>query len=182
MTKYYSKTAKGFFDDSIHQILPSDALEISDQDHEILMDGQSQGLVINFNVSGVPQLVDPISLIPLSDVKEKRKQFINSERVRVLSEGMEFNNVLYDCDEEAKTNVTGIVAAIIAGIPLPDNFIWRSKDNQNVSMTSQDVLSLGAAIMGYRNSIMQKSWSLKDYIDTRTTKIKVAQIDWSTEL
>lgn len=47
--KYYSKTTKGFYCQEIHgENMPEDATEISDEEHNTLLEGQSSGLEISF--------------------------------------------------------------------------------------------------------------------------------------
>lgn len=63
MTKYYSKSTGGFYDKDIHgDNIPSDAVEISDEDWESLLDGQSSGKVIGADANGKPELQDPPAL------------------------------------------------------------------------------------------------------------------------
>ena len=54
----YSKTTKGFYNTDINTIIPSDAVEISDELYESLMNGQSTGKIIQQDSSGNPILVD----------------------------------------------------------------------------------------------------------------------------
>lgn len=63
MTKYYSKSTGGFYDKDIHgDNIPSDAFEISDNDWESLLEGQSSGKVIGAAANGTPELQDPPAL------------------------------------------------------------------------------------------------------------------------
>lgn len=180
MTKYYSKSASGFFDTNIYPLnkLPQDAVEISDEQHSMLIQKQSEGYVIVGRSNNQPELVTKESLMSLETIKNQRKNFINSERDRVMNEGVEYQGVLFDCDDQAKTDVTGVITGIIAGIPLPENFTWRSKENYDIPMESEDVMNLGVAIMNYRHAILKHSWELKDLIDSKTTKTDVNAITW----
>lgn len=54
---FYSASAAGFYDAEIHgDMIPDDAVAITDQDHADLLAGQSAGLVITFDVEGKPVL------------------------------------------------------------------------------------------------------------------------------
>jgi hypothetical protein len=57
MTKHYSKSAGGFYTSEIHDQMPSDVVEITEQEWRDLLNGQSQGKVIKA-VDGKPALVD----------------------------------------------------------------------------------------------------------------------------
>jgi hypothetical protein len=180
VTIYFSKTSNGFYDSDIHgNNLPEDAVQITQAQHIKLLEAQTTGKTISHDENGKPISASPTP-ITIGQLKQNRKDFINRERERVFSEGFEHNGVIYDCDDIAKTNVTGLVAAITAGISLPENFTWRSKDNKNIPMTSEDVVLLGTAMMIYRNTVMNKSWALKDLIDSKTTKAAINNIDWGT--
>lgn len=55
---YFSKLACGFYDSSIHSVLPEDAVEITKELHMQLLDGQSSGKVISSDSEGRPILVE----------------------------------------------------------------------------------------------------------------------------
>jgi len=61
---FTSKSTCGFYDESIHALMPDDVVEISAEDHAELMAGQAQGKVITWGDDGLPVLVDSP---PLSD-------------------------------------------------------------------------------------------------------------------
>lgn len=182
MSIFSSKSTKGFYDSNIHKNLPLDAVEITADEYQSLLDGQAQGLQISFPSTGKPLLVDPSSLLSLLETKEQRKAFINSERNRVINEGMEFEGNVFDIDDISLSRISSLVTAVTANIPLPEGFTWRSKDNQNVPMDAAKLVTFGATALGYFSSIMQKSWALKDLIDTKNTKAKVVQVVWETTL
>lgn len=56
---FYSKTTNGFYDPDIHTVIPSDAVEITIQDHASLLAGQSEGQLIVPDAEGRPVLTDP---------------------------------------------------------------------------------------------------------------------------
>jgi len=58
MTIFFSKTQNGFFNSDIHQSMPTDVIEISDELHQSLLQGQSEGRQISADESGNPILVD----------------------------------------------------------------------------------------------------------------------------
>lgn len=61
---FYSKTTKGFYDESIHSSMPDDVVGISAEMHAELMGGQATGKVISCGDDGYPLLIDPP---PVSD-------------------------------------------------------------------------------------------------------------------
>ena len=57
---FYSKSTGGFYDTAIHGAnIPADAVEITAELHQALMQGQSFGEVITANDNGSPTLSDP---------------------------------------------------------------------------------------------------------------------------
>ena len=54
----FSKSTGGFYDTAIHgSSIPDDAVEISDQQHAALLEGQSQGQIISADSDGNPVLI-----------------------------------------------------------------------------------------------------------------------------
>jgi hypothetical protein len=58
MAYYYSKETGGFYHSSLHEILPKDAVQITDEDYSALMAAQSEGKVIVADKKGSPKAVD----------------------------------------------------------------------------------------------------------------------------
>ena len=59
MTLFYSKTVSGFFDSNFHRgPLPSDAVAISREAHQALLEGQAAGMVIRAGDEGAPYLAE----------------------------------------------------------------------------------------------------------------------------
>lgn len=57
---FYSPSTNGFYAESIHgDAIPSDAVEITAEDHAALINGQSKGKLIQADANGRPVLVDP---------------------------------------------------------------------------------------------------------------------------
>lgn len=61
MSKYFSAAIGGFYDSGFHtpEQIPADAIEITDEQHISLLNGQSSGKIIKANSKGKPTLVDP---------------------------------------------------------------------------------------------------------------------------
>lgn len=66
MTIYYSAVERGFYDSDLKEQYesgngwPSDAIEITEEDHQRLIRGQEQGKVITADSDGKPILTDPV--------------------------------------------------------------------------------------------------------------------------
>ncbi|MFZ6727326.1 hypothetical protein ACO0K2_17680 [Undibacterium sp. MH2W] len=67
--KFYSKSARGFFDSDVHgKVIPEDAVEITDEEHQSLLAGQASGKTIGHEETGKPILIDPK---PMTDAQIK---------------------------------------------------------------------------------------------------------------
>ena len=56
---FYSKTTGGFYSTEIHgNNIPADAVEITSEQHQALLEGQSQGKLIQADKNGYPFLAD----------------------------------------------------------------------------------------------------------------------------
>lgn len=61
MAFFYSATTGGFYEQdlSVYESLPDDLVEITDDEHGVLLNGQSAGKSIKAGADGKPYLVDP---------------------------------------------------------------------------------------------------------------------------
>lgn len=79
MSIFYSAAQNGFYDDSVHALLPSDAVEISQKLHQDLLDGQAAGKIIAVGAGGVPFSCDPAApseAEKLEQAKNEAMQFL----------------------------------------------------------------------------------------------------------
>jgi hypothetical protein len=53
----YSKSTNGFYDSSINPVIPSDAVQVSDEQIKALFEAQQQGKVIQADANGYPEAV-----------------------------------------------------------------------------------------------------------------------------
>lgn len=68
MTKFYSKSTKGFYSEEVNSNIPSDAVEIKDEIWLSLLDGQSKGKKIEPDENGFPILTGSLAF-PSIEVK-----------------------------------------------------------------------------------------------------------------
>jgi hypothetical protein len=62
MSKFYSKTTNGFYDSLIHNNMPVDAVEISDETYSSILEAQAAGANISGDESGNP--IFTVTVIP----------------------------------------------------------------------------------------------------------------------
>lgn len=114
----------------------------------------------------------------LEDVIREAKARINMAREEAVAAGVSYAGNLYDSNERSRENLTGTVAAMEAGVPLPAGFTWRTADNKDVPMTAQDLVGLAGAMLQHVNAAYVKSWELKAKIDAATSKEEIEAVNW----
>jgi hypothetical protein len=76
MARYYSPSLPGFLDDDIHSTIPEDAIEISPELHQTLVDGLAEGQPIHIT-DGVPTLGSvPAKVITWAQIRTKRDKLL----------------------------------------------------------------------------------------------------------
>lgn len=71
MIYYYSPSAKGFFVDSVHTVIPDDKIELTKDQYDILMDNHVSGRTIDV-VDGKLTTVALVVLISWDEIRNKR--------------------------------------------------------------------------------------------------------------
>jgi hypothetical protein len=102
---------------------------------------------------------------------------INTHRETRLAAGMWYLGYFWATDARARTNLTGMVAAVTAGIPLPPNYTWRDNNNNNVPMNAQGLITFSGYLLLYVNQVYTYSWALKAQIDACETLEDLDAID-----
>ncbi|MCD6307077.1 MAG: DUF4376 domain-containing protein [Deltaproteobacteria bacterium] len=108
-------------------------------------------------------------LITLEEVVQKRCSQVNALRARKLQAGVVFRGNAFDTSETTRLNLTALAArAAGSNAPLPDDFAWRTTDNQNVPMTKEDLLAFHAAMTDWVYANYKASWDHKTTIQALT--------------
>ena len=166
MQIYFSASSKGFFNSDIHgKNIPEDAVPITEDEHAQLIAEQGNGATIGADESSRPVIIKKTSEELLSSARAAKKAQINIWREEALRDGFGHNGEIYQADPVSYTNLIGVTAAISSGLTLPSNFLWRTADDNNVSMDNEALIALGAAMLSYVNGCYQKSWALKAAVD-----------------
>lgn len=59
----FSATTNGFYETSVNRDIPSDAVEITQELHKALMEGQASGKIVSAKADGLPTLIDPRPIV-----------------------------------------------------------------------------------------------------------------------
>ena len=139
---FYSATTGGFYTAEIHgDNIPSDAVEITAEEHQALIDGQSNGKRIVADLDGRPVLADPPA-----PTTEEIWQRIKAERDRRTENGgYKVGTKWFHSDQKSRSQQLGLV---LLGASIPAGLQWKTMDGSFVAMTQQlagQVLAAAAA-------------------------------------
>jgi len=67
MTIYYASSTGGFYNTDINTVIPLDAVEITEENYQTLLNGQSSGQVITADAQGYPILINRVVPIPTAE-------------------------------------------------------------------------------------------------------------------
>lgn len=124
----YSAQTCGFYDRAIHgDNVPSDAVEITKEEHAALIAGQSNGKRIVADENGKPVAVDPPK--PTAD---DIWQCIKAERDRRKAGGVKVGAKWFHSDDASRIQQMGLV---MMGASIPANLQWKTMDGSFITMT-----------------------------------------------
>ena len=150
---FYSKSTNGFYSREIHgENIPSDAVEITAEDHAALIEGQSQGKRIVADKNGFPILVDPPK--PTSAEIWER---IKARRDAVKAGGVKVETKWFHTDEASRIQHLGLLekarAARAAGgtdatrlQALGQDIKWKTMDGSFIYLTVKHAEDIFAAM------------------------------------
>ena len=126
---FYSKSTNGFYSREIHgDAIPSDAVEITADEHSALLEGQSQGKLIQADANGRPVLVDP----PKPTAAEVCDR-IKARRDAAKAGGVKVGDKWFHTDESSRIQH---MALNMMGAGIPANLQWKTLDGTFVTMTA----------------------------------------------
>ena len=121
--------------------IPSDAVEISNEEHAALLAGQSSGKIISADADGNPVLIEPAKA-----TAEQVWTAIKAERdQRTEQGGFKVGSKWFHSDQKSRGQQLGLV---LLGANIPAGLQWKTMDGSFVAMTpalAQQILAAGAA-------------------------------------
>ncbi|WP_198321722.1 MULTISPECIES: DUF4376 domain-containing protein [Methylococcus] len=111
--------------------------------------------------------------LPMPELRRLKQDQVNARRAELLAEGYEFEGATFATDPQSIANMTAVLAAIGAGVPLPEGFAWRDYANVNVPMDVETFKRFAGGLIGQVNRIYTQSWSKKDEIETSGTPASI---------
>ena len=150
---FYSKQTGGFYSREIHgDNIPTDVVEITNDEHRELIEGQSQGKLIQADANGHPILVDP----PPTTTAEIWDR-IKSVRDAIKAGGVKVGTKWYHTDTESRIQHLGLLekarAARAAGgtdatrlQALGQDIKWKTMDGSFIYLTVKHAEDIFAAV------------------------------------
>lgn len=120
---FYAKSTNGFYDNAIHgSNIPSDAVEITTEQHCALIEAQSQGKIIQVGTDGQPVAVDP----PAPTSEEARQSLVLAvgQHLEGVASERGYDSIVSLCSYATSTNPT-FAAEGQAGIAWRDA-VWAA--------------------------------------------------------
>lgn len=149
---YYSQTTGGFYSKEIHgSNIPSDALEITDDVYTALLEGQSRGLLIQADHTGMPELGTPAPL-PVNIEAN-----IASRRYAAETAGITVNGMRLPTDRDSQALVTG--AALAAVIDPAYSCQWKTVEGF-ITLGAQQIIALASAMRAHVQACFDREAAL----------------------
>lgn len=131
MSKYYSASTGGFYSEDVSgSIIPSDSVEITDEEWQALLEGQSSGKRITADADGRPELTDLPGLTDeqkISAAKQTRDEAISSATAKLTPTQTKLLLGLNVTDAEKKsaTAIINYITQLNAiDVSKPDDITW----------------------------------------------------------
>lgn len=163
---YFNKQTKGFYIRGLHSYIPSDAIEITEDEYKNLLLGQSQGQLIVSNSIGYPILSAPAPtvyhtwngsawviseekrLALLESQRQQTRNAINTLRDKKINGGVYVPEIdkWIDSDARAERNLLSTKASFdLFGDDL--NIVWTCADNTTIKLDKAIMLNIWQALM-----------------------------------
>ncbi|TCS35808.1 uncharacterized protein DUF4376 [Paucimonas lemoignei] len=160
--------------------IPTDAVEITDEEHAALIDAQSKGATITADKNGKPIAVFPPPPT-LEDIKAAKNAEINAARLAANSSTFEHAGKVFACDVLSRSDIDGTANHIALFGNFPPEFPggWKAVDNSILQMASVDDFKAFFKSMTARGTEnFNHAQLLKQQIAAAVTPEQVQAISW----
>lgn len=106
---------------------------------------------------------------PIEVIRSHRKRAIAADREESLQSGFEFEGRRYQLGAKSQAEIAFYLAATAADIQWPDNFAWRTAENEMVPMDEGRFLRFAAAALRHKARADRLLFDLKDKIESSST-------------
>lgn len=121
---------------------------------------------------------------PLDELKEEKREEINTARNAAEQGGFPYMGKVFDSDPISCIRISSAAqamqtAAMAEDVPV---ITWTCQDNTTIDLTSAELLGLVVALAEWSNTCHQKATVIKGLLDKCQTPEEVEKISWDMEL
>lgn len=178
MTIFYSKSSGGFYSTTVHNSIPVDAVEITEEQHAALLSDQASGKIITVDNNGNPIAVLPESLLTLDQIKALKIGALNQSCGVVMYGLVSYMGTSFQADVESVRRINGTVTVYDNDGAVPSGFYWLDANNNQVSMTLTQLKGLAKAVVDNAWMAFQHLQTSKASVIAASTKVAVNSITW----
>lgn len=109
MAIYFDGATTGFYDDTVHELIPAGAVEITAAEYQALMGAQESGQAIVDDGNGNPIAQD--YTFTAAELKEQTKGIANVKIIGIASEWKQRNMIARSLELEREERINGPLAA-----------------------------------------------------------------------
>lgn len=144
---FYSNTTGGFYDSTIHgENIPMDAVEITNEEHGALLQGQSEGGTIGADADGFPVLLVPPPLTLAEEVAAKKVTLASCRYAKEIGGLVMPNGMKVATDDRSKGLITGARLDTMADPTILTN--WKA-DTGWVQIDADTVAMIATAVAAH---------------------------------
>ena len=171
-------------DGSLNASIPKTAITITEAQWTDLVSNQGARQIVN-------GAIQAYTYVPTeTETKSAMTKQVDAERDRRMFGGLMWQNVIYQTDSEAITNILGACQlaslAIAQGAQAGNlrwsnpssDFYWIAADNSHQKMDAQTVVALAVAVGSFRTTVVYAARTIKDAVQAGTASNITADSTW----
>jgi hypothetical protein len=126
-------------------------------------------------------VVDPH--LNLEDAIDQMESLVDNYRDGFFEGYFTWNGYKWDCNEVGRLNIIGIIVmGMLNSMDLGPGFLFRTYDNQDVSMTGAGMAAMGQKMFQFLSTAYKAGWQHKANIQALTDPIAVQEYDYQSTL
>lgn len=154
----------------------NDIFDLNKYDEAYKFVSENKGTTIKDLGDGKYQIVE-LAKPTLDELKEAKRQEINSERDKAEQGGFEYMGKTFDSDPISCQRIS-TAAQAMAFAPEETAIVWTCQDNTTISLNKTQLSGLVAALAQWSNTCHQKATALKAEVEKAQTKEELDKITW----
>lgn len=112
------------------------------------------------------------SQVLLQQEKDKKTLENDQKRDARLASGVEYKDIMWDCDTDQKANLLGVAQFMKDG----DSIHWYGMDNKSALLTKAEMMELGQLIVVLTNAVWTQNANIKYQIEAAQNVAEVQKI------